>query len=263
MRLRKNTALKTRSLILGGLLATFVSPAAIPLVAQQVPVKPNDVRKILNQPATASGGAPQTQSKPAPVSTTPKVSLKPATPAPAPAPTVKQTSAGQAPVKPAVKPAAPGRSAIAPAPASAPKNTAKTEAPAAAPKVASEKAGGAELKPVADHPSGPRRDPFDPLLTKEKAGPAPENLPPGKAGLQITTLRLDGIVRAPSGMLAVVSNPQQRVYFLRDGDHLYDGEVEHITMDGLSFHQTGTDPFGKPVEREVTKRLYPTPGDVK
>jgi hypothetical protein len=64
-------------------------------------------------------------------------------------------------------------------------------------------------------------------------------------------------------MIAVVSNPQQRVYFLRDGDRLYDGQVEHITLEGLSFHQAGTDPFGKPVEREVTKQLYPTPGELK
>ena len=77
----------------------------------------------------------------------------------------------------------------------------------------------------------------------------------------IGTLRVDGIVSSPNGMIAIVSNPQQRVYFLREGDHLYDGQVEHITHGGLSFHQTGKDPFGKPVEREVTKRLYPTPGE--
>ena len=67
----------------------------------------------------------------------------------------------------------------------------------------------------------------------------------------VATLRVDGIVRSPNGMIAVVSNPQMRVYFLREGDHLYDGEVEHITMEGVSFHQTGKDAFGKPVEREV------------
>jgi type IV pilus assembly protein PilP len=135
--------------------------------------------------------------------------------------------------------------------------------PAQVRKVDAKRAGGAEPTPVAEHPVGARRDPFDPLVGKEKVGPVPENLPPGKAGLQITTLRLDGVVRSPNGMIAVVSNPQQRVYFLRDGDRLYDGQVEHITLEGLSFHQAGTDPFGKPVEREVTKQLYPTPGELK
>jgi hypothetical protein len=62
-------------------------------------------------------------------------------------------------------------------------------------------------------------------------------------------------------MIAVVSNPQMRVYFLREGDHLYDGEVEHITMEGVSFHQAGKDAFGKAIERESTKRLYPTSGE--
>ena len=66
----------------------------------------------------------------------------------------------------------------------------------------------------------------------------------------IATLRVDGIVHGPNGMIAVVSNPQMRVYFLREGDHLYDGDVEHITMEGVSFHETGKDAFGKPVERE-------------
>jgi type IV pilus assembly protein PilP len=102
-----------------------------------------------------------------------------------------------------------------------------------------------------------RRDPFESLLSKGqgKGGPA---LPPGKAGLQVSTLRLDGIVKAPNGMIAVVTNPQSRTYFLREGDHLYDGSVEKITMDGVSFHEEGKDAFGKPVERQVNKRIYST-----
>jgi hypothetical protein len=62
-------------------------------------------------------------------------------------------------------------------------------------------------------------------------------------------------------MLAVVSNPQHRVYFLREGDKLYDGSVDHITLEAVSFHEIGKDAFGKPVEREVTKRLYATSGE--
>jgi len=62
-------------------------------------------------------------------------------------------------------------------------------------------------------------------------------------------------------MIAIVSSAQDRVYFLREGDRLYDGQVEHITMDGISFHQAGKDPFGNAVEREVAKRLNSTPGE--
>ena len=86
-------------------------------------------------------------------------------------------------------------------------------------------------------------------------------MPPGKAGLLIATLRVDGVVRGPNGMIAIVSNPQMRVYFLRQGDMLYDGQVGTITMEAVSFHQTGRDPFGALIERDVTKQLNPTPGD--
>jgi hypothetical protein len=62
-------------------------------------------------------------------------------------------------------------------------------------------------------------------------------------------------------MIAIVSNSQQRVYFLREGDKLYDGDVQKIALDEIAFHENGKDAFGKPLERVVTKRLYPTPGE--
>jgi hypothetical protein len=118
------------------------------------------------------------------------------------------------------------------------------------------------LKPVAVHENIARRDPFEPLLGKDRGGDStPQNLPAGKPGLQISSLRIDGIVNGPNGMIAIVTNPQDRVYFLREGDRLYDGQVEHITMDGISFHHAGNDPFGNTVEREVAKRLNSTPGE--
>jgi Tfp pilus assembly protein PilP len=104
-----------------------------------------------------------------------------------------------------------------------------------------------------------RRDPFESLIGRNNKTQL--NLPPGIRGLQVSTLRLDGIVRAPSGMIAVVSNPQARTYFLREGDHLYDGSVEKISMEGVSFHEEGKDAFGKPVERQVNKRIYSSPGE--
>jgi type IV pilus assembly protein PilP len=107
-----------------------------------------------------------------------------------------------------------------------------------------------------------RRDPFESLIGREKAqSEAAKNLPPGKAGLQVASLRLDGIVKAPNGMIAVVTNPQARTYFLREGDQLYDGRVEKIAMDSVSFHEMGKDAFGKPVERQVNKRIYSSAGE--
>jgi hypothetical protein len=107
-------------------------------------------------------------------------------------------------------------------------------------------------------PAG-RRDPFTPLLGQDHgAADKTQNLPPGKAGLMVDTLRVDGIIQGPNGMIAIVENPQARVYFLREGDKLYDGTVTHIVLDAVSFHQMGTDAFGKPVDRELTKRLNPS-----
>ena len=118
-------------------------------------------------------------------------------------------------------------------------------------------------RPATAPAAAPRRDPFDPLLgrTTGQGAAVPERLPPGKAGLMIGTLRIDGLVRGPNGMIAVVSSPQQRVYFLREGDRIFDGQVTHITMEAVSFQQAGRDAFGNSLEREVTRRLYPSPGE--
>jgi Tfp pilus assembly protein PilP len=118
--------------------------------------------------------------------------------------------------------------------------------------------------PTAGEPDGKmaRRDPFESLTSRQEAASrVTANLPPGKAGLQVASLRLDGIVKAPNGMIAVVTNPQSRTYFLREGDQLYDGKVDKIALDGVSFHEIGKDAFGKPVERQVNKRIYSSVGE--
>jgi hypothetical protein len=161
----------------------------------------------------------------------------------------KPAPAGQAAsAKP--KPQSAGR----PAPKKSGATKPKSSTPAA--KTVSEK------RPAESEVRISRRDPFESLVGRQQAQDAlAKNLPPGKAGLQVGTLRLDGIVRAPNGMIAVVANPQQRTYFLREGDKLYDGTVEKISMEGVTFHEEGKDAFGKPVERQVNKRLYSTAGE--
>jgi Tfp pilus assembly protein PilP len=162
--------------------------------------------------------------------------------------------AAQAPAKPA--PTAAAKPAAKPAAKSSSKGAGKRAAKP--PAKAVEKPSGVSRAAAAESElKQARRDPFESLVSRQqgKGGPV---LPPGKAGLQVSTLRLDGIVRAPNGMIAVVTNPQSRTYFLREGDHLYDGSVEKITMDGVSFHEEGKDAFGKPVERQVNKRIYST-----
>ncbi len=221
------------------------------------------------KPASGTGTSPATPAaKPAPQAAQPagKPAAKPGAQAPA-KPAAASASAAQnkpgAPVtkKPAAtaaKPAAPKTAAAKPskrAAKPAPKHAAKKSAPRAAkPAVKATPALDKEVRVA-------KRDPFESLIGREHGGGQTGPLPQGKAGLQVGTLRLDGIVRAPNGMIAVVSNPQSRTYFLREGDQLYDGRVEKIAMDGVSFHEIGKDAFGKPVERQVNKRMYASAGE--
>jgi hypothetical protein len=150
--------------------------------------------------------------------------------------------------------------APATAPAQAPKAAHKKKPAAAKQSSTPKPADKADAKPdgKSDAVAG-KRDPFIPLVNDKKPNGPP--LPPGKAGLVIATVRVDGTVKAATGMLAVVTNPDQRTYFLREGDRLYDGDVEKIGLDGVTFKENSKDAFGKPVERLVTKRIYPSAGE--
>jgi hypothetical protein len=258
-------------------LGLFIAAAAPGLRAQMDPLPPASGNAAAEQAGQTTQQANKPPAKPTtqtPAKPTPQTASKPAAPAPAkpaaqtpakPATQGPGKAAAQAPVKPGAAASKPGPQTAAAAkpaataakPAGKPgkKKSTKTRVravekpagPAGAPKAAAE----SELRAV-------RRDPFESLVSRGQGGKTSINLPQGKAGLQVSTLRLDGIVRAPNGMIAVVSNPQARTYFLREGDHLYDGSVEKISMDGVSFHEEGKDAFGKPVERQVNKRIYST-----
>jgi Tfp pilus assembly protein PilP len=209
--------------------------------AAQTPPKPAAAAASPASKKTAVQ-APATQNKPA-ASPATKPSASGAKPA---APKMAVKTAGQA-----GKPATPGAKP-------APKKAAKKPLPKPRKPVTAANSSA----PTADRePKVAKRDPFESLIGHEQGGGPKGPLPPGKAGLQVGTLRLDGIVRAPNGMIAVVSNPQSRTYFLREGDQLYDGRVEKIAMDGVSFHEVGKDAFGKPVERQVNKRIYASAGE--
>jgi len=233
-----------KTLVLGILLGA-VAPN---LLAQSNPASGTNPQAASPAPAKA-GQQPAKPAAPSPAPAKPvdKTPTKASTPAPAPAAAAKPAPqpAAQAPAKPATK--APAK----PAAKKATKKVVKASAPGTGTKPPAE----SEMKVA-------RRDPFESLIGRDKTGGGAEkNLPPGKAGLQVSTLRLDGVVKAPNGMIAVVSNPQSRTYFLREGDQLYDGQVEKIAMDGVSFHEMGKDAFGKPVERQVNKRIYSSPGE--
>ena len=91
--------------------------------------------------------------------------------------------------------------------APAPKTSRKKKPAAAAQSTAPEPSAQADAKPDAKPDVAGKRDPFVPLVNDKKPSGPP--LPPGKAGLVIATVRVDGTVKAANGMLAVVTNPDQ------------------------------------------------------
>jgi cytoskeletal protein RodZ len=188
-----------------------------------------------------SKSTPQTPAKAAAQAQTPAKSAPPAAPAKAPSKAAPPAKAAQAPKPTTPKPAAQKPSKPAKAPGKPAEEAKKEEAP------------------TVTSVAGKRRDPF--LALVSTTGGAPVRLPPGKAGLQVSTVRVDGIVRSQNGMLVVVTNPQGRTYFLHQGDRLFDGRVEQISMDAVTFSETGKDPFGKTIERTVVKRIYPSAGE--
>ncbi len=226
---------------------------AAPAKDSAKPAAPQPAEKaagVAQQPAKGTGPAAQAQAGKAPAKGTAEPAEKKAA---SPQPAKGSAGAAQAPAKPPVqaakKPAEPAAPTAAKAPAK------KKAAPK--PKKTSAKPGAPK-----EEPKIARRDPFESLIGRDRGGDTGPKLP-GKAGLVISSLRLDGVVRYADGMIAVVTNPQSRTYFLREGDQLYDGRVSKISMDGMTFHEVGKDAFGKPVEREVSKRMYPSPGELQ
>src|SRR2546423_88237 len=284
-----------KTLILG-----LVFAAAVPGLHAQATGAAQQVRKTAEDAAKASGQTPKPAGQPAngakpaapaasaaskPAAQAPLKSAPPASSKATPSVATKQPVQVSPPAKsatlPGGKPAAQTpvqsqKAAASPkpavqAPTASPKHPAKpTKSAGKGRKTSARKPG--QTKPAAGTPSGTipgpalpiiaRRDPFESMIGREAgANRATGPTPPGIRGLQVSTLRLDGVVRAPNGMIAVVSNPQSRTYFLREGDQLYDGRVEKIDMEGVSFHEVGKDAFGKPVERQVNKRIYASAGE--
>ncbi len=107
-------------------------------------------------------------------------------------------------------------------------------------------------------PAG-RRDPFRSLFEEQalrRKGPRPR----GVAGMLVTEVQLTGIVRDPrKGDLAVFTGTDNRGYFLRVGDEVYDGTLLAIDArsGSVTFRQQVDDPRLIKPYRDVVKRLTP------
>jgi Tfp pilus assembly protein PilP len=117
-----------------------------------------------------------------------------------------------------------------------------------------------EKQPVAEnkqasteiHTSG-RRDPFlSPVVAMGATG---SGCSAGKRCLTIDQIALKGVVKAESGMIAVVTNSLDKAYFLRENDPVFNGYVVKITGDSIIFKETFHDRLGKALTRDVTKSI--------
>jgi len=237
-----------RTVAMATLSVSFLVFSASAQTAQPQTAKPAPSKTAAAKPAPANKLASETASqKSAPG--TPKKSVKSAAKKSAPAATEAKTKAK------------PARHASHKAAKTAQKKQAKPVVTAAKPAAAGVPVPAAAMHPAELPELTHGRDPFAALIHASDPNAGHSNLPPGIAGLQVSTVQLQGMVKTSGGMVAVVANPQDRVYFLHDGDHIYDGVVEKIGLDEITFLQQSKDAFGRTVDRDVSKRLYPIAGD--
>lgn len=114
-----------------------------------------------------------------------------------------------------------------------------------------EEAGAAAPTPA----PGKRRDPFISPVQARIEGLASACQGGGSRCLAVNEIVLRGVVRTPSGMVAVVENAAQRTYFLHENTPIYNGFVEKITPDSVVFKEHYLDNLGHDSQREVVKTV--------
>lgn len=211
-----------------------------------------------SQPTAAPASKSPVASKPQPPATAKKASAQ----AP-PAATNKKASvqthppaAQRAKATPKAAKKVPARTAVkrtAPVPA---KTAVKSPAPApvvAAP-TKSEQPSVAQSTP-ARLPNPGKRDPFlSPLSAAAARAPAAA-CSTGKHCLVVDQIALKGIVQTKEGNIAMVENGAKHSYYLHENDSLFDGSVEKISNDSVTFRQESNDLLGRPVSKEVVKKV--------
>ncbi len=229
------------------------------------------VAKSLQQIKTNQTNEALAAGSPAPQADQP-VTASPAQPA-----TVQPTAAKPAGSKPAAKsaPAAtkaaqqhdafkPKHKAVAAAKAAAPKSADKpaasskiaaSEKPADASKSDAGKSGEAAKTPKPEDKKwamNGKRDPFFSPVLQQTTTPGCST---GKKCLEIGQINVRGVVKSESGFIAVVTNSLNKAYFLHENDPVFNGYVVRITGDSVVFQESFQDKLGKPLTREVVKKI--------
>jgi type IV pilus assembly protein PilP len=108
------------------------------------------------------------------------------------------------------------------------------------------------------NPQG-RRDPFVSLVKPVGAqGPGQQQRPSGVPGVLIQEVALKGIVRTPEGFVAMLLGTDQKSYFCKTGQRLFDGAIVAMDAASVTFRQEVTDPLSTVKTREIKKSLYTT-----
>jgi Tfp pilus assembly protein PilP len=96
----------------------------------------------------------------------------------------------------------------------------------------------------------------DPFFSPVVQAPTGSGCASGKKCLEIGQINVRGVVKSDAGYIAVVTNSLNKAYFLRENDPVFNGYVVRITGDTVVFQETVQDKLGKPMTREVVKRLF-------
>ncbi len=111
-------------------------------------------------------------------------------------------------------------------------------------------------KPAVRSKYSSRRDPFlNPVKMRNDAMAKTVACTTGARCLMIDQVTLKGVVKTVQGMIAMVENSARKQYNLREKDPVYNGFVLKITGDSVVFKENATDPSGRPMTREVVKRV--------
>ncbi len=145
-----------------------------------------------------------------------------------------------------------------PAPKSARVSATKKAAKATNPKI-QELPAREKVVPATAGLRDPFKKPEPPRVGPEGRIDEPSR-PPGQRGLAVGEMVLEGIVReeVSKTMIAVVTGPERRAYFLRVDDPVYRAKVSRITTDAVYFTETYRDPAGHEGTREVAKKMPAT-----
>lgn len=110
-----------------------------------------------------------------------------------------------------------------------------------------------------------QRDPFHSLIPKAGSGKTVElNRPAGRAGLEIDQLTVQGLaIGGPTGPVALVAGRSGGTYFLRPGEHVFDGVVLRLTPEGIWFRRTKVVANGQVSGQQTFRAIDPAPGGGK